>query len=104
TFFSLPSPAAHWAFDEGGGATAVDSSGNGRPAALGAGVSRVAGNVGTGAIRVTGTSTGVVTATGPVVNTASSFTASAWVNLSSLSGYQTVVSIAGNSVAGFYLG
>jgi alpha-L-arabinofuranosidase len=59
--------------------------------------------VGTNAISLTGTANGVVTATGPVVNTAGSFTASAWVNLASLSGYQTFVSIAGNTVAGFFL-
>ena len=40
-----------------------------------------------------------VTATGPVVNTAASFTVSAWVNLTTLTGYQTFVSIAGTSVA-----
>ncbi|HEX3357702.1 MAG TPA: LamG-like jellyroll fold domain-containing protein, partial [Tepidisphaeraceae bacterium] len=100
----MPSPAAHWTFDEGTNATAGDSSGNGHAGTLGAGVNWSAGNVGTNAISLTGTSTGVVTATGPVVNTAGSFTASAWVNLASLSGYQTVVSIAGTNVAGFFLG
>ena len=96
-------PAAHWTFDEGTGTIAADSSGNGHNATLGAGVSWTAGNVGLHAIHLTGTSNGVVTATGPVVNTAGSFTASAWVNLASLSGYQTVVSIAGTTVAGFFL-
>jgi hypothetical protein len=38
-----------------------------------------------------------------MIDTADSFTASAWVSLNSLSGYQTVVSIAGNTVAGFFL-
>jgi alpha-L-arabinofuranosidase len=103
TIPTVPSPAAHWTFDEGIGTTAADSSGNGHTATLGAGVSWAAGNVGLHAIGVTGTSTGVITATGPVVNTAGSFTASAWVNLASLSGYQTVVSIAGTNVAGFFL-
>src|SRR5581483_6712018 len=37
-------------------------------------------------------------------DTSASFTVSAWVNLSNVSGYQTVVSIAGTNVAGFYLG
>jgi alpha-L-arabinofuranosidase len=103
TIPTVPSPAAHWTFDEGTGTTAADSSGNGHTATLGAGVSWAPGNVGLHAIGVTGTSTGVITATGPVVNTAGSFTASAWVNLASLSGYQTVVSIAGTTVAGFFL-
>jgi alpha-L-arabinofuranosidase len=97
-------PAAHWTFDDGSGATAVDSSGNGHTATLGSGVSWVSGNVGTNAVSLNGTASAVVTATGPVVNTAGSFTASAWVDLNNLSGYQTVISIAGNTVAGFYLG
>ena len=62
-----------------------------------------AGNVGTHALKLNGSSTGVATATGPVVNTAASFTVSAWVNLTTLTGYQTFVSIASTSVAGFFL-
>src|SRR5262249_31192786 len=100
----VPTPAAHWTFDEGTTTTAADSSGNLHPATLSAGVAWRAGNVGAHSIGMTGTSSGVATATGPVVDTSASFTASAWVNLASLSGYQTVVSIAGNTVAGFYLG
>ncbi len=100
----VPTPAAHWTFDAGSGTTAADSSGNGHTGTLGTGVSWVAGNVGTSAISVTGTSTGVVTVAGPVINTANSFTVSAWVDLASVSGYQTVVSIAGTNVAGFFLG
>ena len=100
---TVPTPAAHWTFDEGAGTIAADSSGNGHNATLGAGVSWTAGNVGTHAISVTGTATGVATATGPVVNTAGSFTVSAWVNFAALGGYQTVVSIAGTNVAGFFL-
>ncbi len=104
TIPAVPTPAAHWTFDDGSGTIAADSSGNGHNGTLGAGVSWVAGNVGSGAISLAGTSTGVVTVTGPVVNTAGSFTVSAWVDLASISGYQTVVSIAGTNVAGFYLG
>jgi alpha-L-arabinofuranosidase len=99
----VPSPAAHWAFDEGTGTTSADLSGNGHTLTLSAGASWTAGNVGAHAINVNGAANGVATATGPVVNTAGSFTASAWVNLTSLSGYQTVVSIAGTTVAGFFL-
>lgn len=101
---TVPVPAAHWTFDEGAGETAGDSSGNGHSGTLGSGVSWTAGNVGTGAISLNGSATGVVTVPGPVVNTAGSFTASAWVDLASVSGYETVVSIAGTNVAGFYLG
>src|SRR4051794_32529686 len=84
----VPSPVAHWTFDEGVGTTAADSSGNGHAASLGTGVSWGAGNVGSNAVAVAGTSTGVATASGPVVDTAGSFTASAWVNFSALGGYQ----------------
>jgi alpha-L-arabinofuranosidase len=100
---AVPTPTAHWAFDDGSGTTAVDSTGNGYTAALGTGITWVTGNVGTHAISLNGSSTAVATVTGPVVNTSGSFTASAWVDLASLSGYQTVVSIAGTNVAGFFL-
>jgi alpha-L-arabinofuranosidase len=95
--------AAHWTFDEGSGTTAADSSGNGHTGTLGAGVSWVAGEVGPHAIAVNGSSTGNVDVPGPVVDTTQSFTVSAWVKLNSLSGYQTVVSIDGSTVSGFYL-
>ena len=49
---AVPTPAAHWTFDAGTGTIAADSSGNGHTGTLGAGVSWVAGNVGTGAISV----------------------------------------------------
>ncbi len=101
---TVPTPAAHWTFDEGTGTIANDSSGNGNTATLGAGVSWVTGNVGSGAISLNGTANSVVTANGPIINTAGSFTVSAWVNLANTNGYQTVVSIAGTNVAGFYLG
>ncbi|HEY2880989.1 MAG TPA: LamG domain-containing protein, partial [Pirellulales bacterium] len=101
---AVPTPAAHWTFDEGTGATAADSSGNNHPATLGTTATWNAGNVGTHGMGVNGTANAVATVTGPVVDTASSFTVSAWVKLTSVSGYQTVVSIAGTSAAGFYLG
>src|SRR3989304_873439 len=100
---TVPVSAAHWTFDEGMGTIAADVSGNGHTATLGTGVSWTDGNVGTDAISLTGTANGVAPAAGPVVDPSGSFTASAWVEFESLSGYQTVVSIAGNTVAGFYL-
>lgn len=101
---AVPTPVAYWKFDDGTGTTAIDASGNNHNATLSGGASWVSGNIGTKAMRVNATATGLATASGPVVNTANSFTVSAWVNLSSVSGYQTVVSIAGTNVAGFYLG
>ncbi len=100
---TVPVPVAHWTFDEGTGTVVADTTGNGHGATLSAGATWGAGNVGTHALNVNGSSTGMATATGPVVDTSASFTVSAWVNLSSLSGFQTVASIAGSNVAGFFL-
>ena len=100
----VPTPVARWAFDDGSGTTAVDSSGNGHDATLGTGTSWITGNVGAKAMRMNGTASALATVSGPVVDTATSFTVSAWVNLSNLNGYQTFVSISGASVSGFYLG
>ena len=101
---TVPVPAAAWSFDEGAGTTAPDSTRNNHTLTLAAGASWTAGNVGTHALKVNGSATGVASASGPVVDTANSFTVSAWVNLATVSGYETVVSIAGTNVAGFYLG
>ncbi len=101
---AVPSPAGHWSFDEGTGTTAADSSGNGHAATLGATAGWGAGNVGSHALALTGTATGEATVTGPAVDTSQSFTASAWVNLKALGGFQTVLSISGTNVSGFYLG
>src|SRR5262249_10532634 len=100
---TVPIPVAHWTFDEGAGTTATDTTGNGHTATLGTSAAWTAGNVGTGALNLNGTAPSLATATGPVVDTSGSFTVSAWVDLASLSGYQTVVSIAGANVAGFFL-
>lgn len=94
---------AHWAFDEGSGSTAADSSGNGYTASLGSGVGWAAGHVGSHAISVDGTAQGVATVGHPVVDTSKSFTVSAWVRLNSTSGYQTIVGIDGSTIGGFFL-
>ena len=96
-------PAAYWKFDETEGTTAADSSGNGHTATLGTGTSHVAGVVGARAASFNGTSASVATVTGPVVNTAASFTVSAWVLPNSTSGYQTFVSNCGATIAGYFL-
>ncbi|HEY7120897.1 MAG TPA: LamG-like jellyroll fold domain-containing protein [Tepidisphaeraceae bacterium] len=100
---ALPAPAGQWHFDEGAGVTAADFSGQGNTATLDTGATWAAGNVGRGAINLNGNSTALATVNGPVVDTSLSFTASAWVKLSNLTGYQTFVSIAGTNVSGFYL-
>ncbi|MCA9235996.1 MAG: carbohydrate binding domain-containing protein [Planctomycetales bacterium] len=100
---AVPTPTAHWTFDEGMGTVAVDSAGSGLNATLGAGATWTDGNIGSHALNLNGTSSGVAAYGAPVVDTSGSFSVSAWVNFASLSGYQTVVSIAGDTVAGFFL-
>ena len=100
---ATPTPVAHWAFDDGSGSTAADSSGHDHPLTLGPGASWSGPAVGSGSMAVNGTVTGNATMPTPIVDTAASFTVSAWVNLNSISGYQTVVSIDGTQVSGFYL-
>jgi alpha-L-arabinofuranosidase len=95
--------AAHWAFDEGTGTTAADSSGNNHTGTLGANATWATGEVGPHSVSFNGTGNGNVDVPGPVVDTSQSFTVSAWVKLNSMSGYQTVVSIDGGQVSGFYL-
>jgi cysteine-rich repeat protein len=94
---------ARWAFDDGAGTTAADSSGNAHPLTLGSGVSWATGQVGSNAIALSGSSAANATVSTPIVNTAQAFTVSAWVKLTNITGYQTVVSIDGGQVSGFYL-
>jgi alpha-L-arabinofuranosidase len=91
----------HWAFDEGTGTTAADSSGGGHPLTLQGGASWTTGVVGPHALAVTPQEDAA--SSGPVIDTSKSFTVSAWVNLANTNGYQTFVSEDGTQVAGFYL-
>jgi hypothetical protein len=95
--------AALWTFNAGSGTTATDSSGNNRTATLtgGAGWTSSA-KIGAYALNLSGSGQ-YAQASGAAVNTSNSFTATAWVRLNSLSGYQTVLSIDGNNVSGFFL-
>ena len=94
--------AAHWTFDQGTGTSAPDSSGNANHATLQAGASWTTGKVGPYAVNLNGT-TGFVTAPAPVVDTSQSYSVSAWVKPSNLSGIRTVVSMDGSSISPFYL-
>ena len=109
---TVPAPAGAWPFSEGSGTTTADSSGNGHTGTLGSGVTWAAPRVGAHSLAFSGATTANVTVSGAVINTAASFTASAWVNLSSTgvgSVYQTFVSINGiasptsTTVSGMYL-
>ena len=109
---AVPAPTGAWPFSEGSGTTTADSSGNGHTGTLGSGVTWAAPEVGAHSLAFNGASTASVTVSGAVINTSASFTASAWVNLSSIgpgSVYQTFVSINGiasptsTTVSGMYL-
>ena len=96
-------PSALWTFNEGTGTTAADTSGNNRTATLNGGAGwTTSARVGAAALNLNGAGQ-FAQASGAAVNTSRSFTAAAWVKLNSLSGYQTVLSIDGSSVSGFYM-
>src|SRR5262249_37772728 len=99
---ALDEPAAY-PFDGGMGTTAADYSGHGNTLALGSGATWAAGHIGSNSLAVNGTASGNATSASPVLNTALPFSVSAWVNLSSVSGYQTFVSIDGSATSAFYL-
>ena len=99
-------PVAIWTFDQDDGRVARDATGNGFDARLvGSGAAwSGAAKVGTGALRLGHSSYAEVPSA--VVDTTKSFTVAAWVNLLVLDNNQpcqTVVSIDGNNVSGFYL-
>jgi alpha-L-arabinofuranosidase len=94
----------HWQLDEGGGTTAADTAGS-HPAVL----RGAAGWGGTGAslqgpsALVTDGASGYADAGPGIIDTSQGFSVSAWVKLDRTSGYQTVVSVDGDQVSGFFL-
>jgi hypothetical protein len=79
-------PVGDWALNETSGTTAADTGTGNHPATLHGTVTRTAGRIaGTSAVHFNGTDTDASTA-GPVLNTAGSYTVSAWVRLPSLGG------------------
>ncbi|MFF4626459.1 LamG-like jellyroll fold domain-containing protein [Streptomyces griseorubiginosus] len=99
---TLPTPSAHWTFDEGSGTTAADTSGNAHTATLQGAAGWGTGKVGAHSLNLA--AGGNATTAAPVVDTSAAFSVSAWVNLAQLGGYQTAVSIDGKVVSAFYLG
>jgi hypothetical protein len=90
--------AGYWPFDA---SNALDSSGNFNDLTLNGGAAYTTGRQG-GALSVNG-SRGFASSAQPVVRTDNSFTVTAWVNLTSASGFHTAVSQDGVSVSGFFL-
>ncbi|MBP2320390.1 hypothetical protein JOF56_000775 [Kibdelosporangium banguiense] len=93
--------AGHWKFDENTGTTAADSSGRGNTATLNAGATWHAGRAST-----TGWfdgKTGAAETSGPVVDTAESFSVSAWVYNLDNTRYTTVFGQDGDQLSSFYV-
>ncbi len=91
-------------FDAVASATVPDVTGNGNTLYFKGKVTTPVAGIGGSAIGLSGA--GDAETSAAVLNTAGSFSVSAWVNFSGLSacGAQTVVSQNGNTVSGFYLG
>ncbi|GLH95300.1 hypothetical protein Pa4123_05720 [Phytohabitans aurantiacus] len=97
---TLPAAAGHWKFDEGTGPIGADSSGHSLTATLKGGTTWGGGREGA-SLGLDGT-TGFAETAGPVLKTERSFSASAWVYLTSVSGGdRTVLGQDGNRVSVF---
>lgn len=83
-------PVGYWKFDEGGGTTAGDSSGNNNVGSFVGGVSWTQGHGGS-AIALDGTSGYVSVPDGSVLDGMGSMTVGAWVNLAQRASYDYVV-------------
>ncbi|WP_163819901.1 LamG domain-containing protein [Phytoactinopolyspora alkaliphila] len=78
--------AGHWAMDDGSGAQTTDSSNGGHQVTLGSGTSWISGRQASAdpadrALRFDGTSSAYGYTSGPVLDTTSSYTVTAWVKL-----------------------
>ncbi|MDH6124805.1 LamG domain-containing protein [Kitasatospora sp. GP82] len=95
---------AGWAMDDRPGSTALVGSGGGFDATLGTGAkSGVTGHKGN-ALQFDGTADGYAQAQGGVLETAGSYTVSAWVNLADASRNRSAVSQGGQYIGAFSLG
>jgi hypothetical protein len=88
----LPAPTAWLTFNEGAGAVANDSSGNGFNATLQGGAGWTTGNNQAHALSLPGAAGCYADIPTDVLDTTKSFTVAAWVKLNALAGYQTFVS------------
>jgi hypothetical protein len=93
----------YWAFDDGSGTTAVDSSGNANTGTLQAGAGWTAGRVGPFALNLTGATNSFAAVTPPVIDSSQTYSVAAWVRPNNLTGFQTIVSIDGATISPFYL-
>ncbi|MEV6212020.1 LamG-like jellyroll fold domain-containing protein [Kitasatospora sp. NPDC051914] len=91
-------PVTWWTLDQPSGTAVSDATGNGNTAATAAGVTW-----GNGAAGFNNTAGQTVTSTGPVLNTATSYTVSAWANLADTNSFHTIVAQSGNAHGSFFL-
>jgi hypothetical protein len=91
----------YWKLDEGSGTSVSDASGNNNGGSLQNGPAWTSGKIGT-ALSFNGSSTSVLINKG-VLNTASSYSVAAWVQLSDLGNWSTAVSQDGSNISGFFL-
>ncbi len=106
-----PPLTGHWTFDEGTGTTAADSITPGQPLTLHNGAGWAPGTVGPFALSLDGSGDEYAQSSGPVIDTDTSFTVSAWVYLDDTNGFQTFVSQDGlpadqqdgSDISGFFL-
>jgi hypothetical protein len=99
-------PSTWWKFNENVGTTVLDSAGGAVLGSLGSGAGWTTGTTGYSAgsgASLNGTSTGYVAGSGPAVGTTQSFSVATWVQITSSSSSQTIVSQDGASVGGFSL-
>ncbi|MDJ0383208.1 LamG-like jellyroll fold domain-containing protein [Streptomyces sp. G-G2] len=90
-------PAGWWPLNQTSGTTATDASGTGNTASSTGPVSWT-----DGAAAFNGT-TGGISTNGPVLNTAASYTVSAWANLADTSNFRTIVAQGGTNHGAFFL-
>lgn len=95
-------PAGHWSLTDGAGHTAADSAGT-KPATLSGGASWSTDPVRGSVLNLNGSSASAATS-GPVLTTTSSYSVSAWVNLSSTAHTSVAVGQDGAGTSGFALG
>ena len=91
-------PVGRWRLADGSGTTAVDTYGN-QPGALSRGIGWSSNRGGS----ATFDGTGAITTTGPVIDTTTSFTVTAWVKPSSNSDFRVAVAQRGTQQDGFVL-
>jgi len=94
--------AGYWPLSEGSGTTTQDASGNHNTAQINSTTWVTDGHSGD-ALNFNGTPSNVVDTNKSVVNTSTSFSVAAWVQISDLSNWHTAVSQDGNNISGFYL-